>query len=70
MQFEEAELIQRIFPHIIGLIKQLKIFLQSVAKKQNVFGIFTDWPRQEFDFPDAKNFKCSTVVIVMPLVLI
>ena len=57
------------FPHIIGLIKQLKIFLQSVAKKQDVFGIFTDWPRQEFDLPDGKNFKCSTVVIVMPLVL-
>ena len=37
--------------------------LQSVAKKQDVFGIFTDWPRQEFDLPDAKNFKCSTVVI-------
>ena len=57
------------FPHIIGLIKQLKIFLQSVAKEQDVFGIFTDWPRQEFDLPGAKNFKCSTVVIVMPLVL-
>ena len=53
---------------MIGLIKQLKICLQSVAKKQDVFGIFTDWPRQEFDLPDvyAKNFKCSTVVIVMP----
>ena len=47
------------FPHIIGFIKQLKIFLQSVAKKQDVFGIFTDWPWQEFDLPDAKNFKCS-----------
>ena len=53
------------FPHTIGLIKQLKIFLQSVSKKQDVFGIFSDWPRQEFDLPDAKNFKCSTVVIVM-----
>ena len=53
---------------MIGLIKQLKICLQSVAKKQDVFGIFTDWRRQEFDLPlpDAKNFKCSTVVIVMP----
>ena len=56
--------------YIIGLIKQLKIFPQSVAKKQDVFGNFTDWPRQEFDLPDAKNFKCSTViVIVMPLML-
>ena len=58
------------FPHINGLIKQLKIFLQSVAKKQDVFRIFTDWPRQEFDLPDAKNFKCSAVVIVRLLVLI
>ena len=59
MQFEEAELIERIF---FSLVKQLNIFLQSVAKKEDVFGIFTDWPRQEFDLPDAKNFKCSTVI--------
>ena len=41
------------FPQIIGLIKELKIFLQSVAKKEDVFGIFTDWFRQEFDLPVA-----------------
>ena len=60
---EEAELIEIVSSHHWPGIKQLKIFLQSVAKKQDVFGIFTDWPRQEFDLPDAKNFECSTVVI-------
>ena len=50
LQFEEAELIERIFSSH-----------QSVAKKQDVFGIFTDWPRQEFDPPDAKNFQAVGV---------
>ena len=54
----------------LGFIKELKIFSQSITKKQDVFAIFTDWLRQEFDFPVAKNFECSTIVIVMPLVLI
>ena len=67
---KRRNLSNKYFPHINGLIKQLKIFLQSVAKKQDVFRIFTDWPRQEFDLPDAKNFKCSAVVIVRLLVLI
>ena len=31
------------FPQIVGLIKELKIFLHSVDKKQDAFGIFTDW---------------------------
>ena len=35
-----------------------------------VSGILTDWLREEFDLPVAQNFECSTVVIVMPLVLI
>ena len=41
------------FPQIIGLIKGLKIFLQSVAKMHDVFGIFSDWFRQEFGLPVA-----------------
>ena len=46
------------FPQIVELIKELKIFLQSVDKKQVVFGIFTDWNiyQQEFDFPVAKYY--------------
>ena len=41
------------FPQIVALIKELKIFLQSIDKKQDVFGIFTDWFRQEFHLPVA-----------------
>ena len=40
-------------PQIVGLIKELKIFLQSVDKKEDVFGMFTDWFRKEFDLPVA-----------------
>ena len=29
----------------------VNIFLQSVDKKQDVFGIFTNWFQQEFDLP-------------------
>ena len=52
--------------NVAWLIKEQKIFQQS--KKQDVFGLFTDWLRQEFDLPVALNLECSTVVIVMPLV--
>ena len=65
MQFEEAELIERTLSSHRWAYKTAEDFLQSVAKKQDVFGIFNDRPRQEFDLPDAKNFKCSTVVIVI-----
>ena len=41
------------FLHITGLIKGLNTFLQSVAKKQDVFGIFTEWFRKDFDLPVA-----------------
>ena len=41
------------FPQIVGLIKEQRFFLQSVHKKQDVFGIFTAWFRQEFDLPVA-----------------
>ena len=41
------------FPQIIGLIKELKIFPHSVDKKEDVFGMFTDWFRQEFDLSVA-----------------
>ena len=51
-------------------MKERKIFPQSEVKKQDVSGIFTDWLRQEFDLPLAQNSECSTVAIVMPLVLI
>ena len=51
-QFGKGE-IERIF----GLTKELKIFLQSVAKKQRVLGIFNDWSRQEFDLPVAATWS-------------
>ena len=31
-----------------------------MAKKQDVFGIFADWPWQEFDLPDAKQGRSQT----------
>ena len=66
------------FPQIVGLIKELKIFLNSVDKKQDAFGIFTNWFQQEFDLPVASldvkrnvrwNFECSVVIVTL-LVLI
>ena len=50
------------FPHIVGLIKEVDIFLHSVDKNQDAFGIFTNWFRQEFDLPVAsldvkRNFR-------------
>ena len=48
------------FPQIVGLIKEPKIFLQYVDKKQDVFGIFTDWFRQEFDLPVASLWNYLT----------
>ena len=51
------------FPlQIFGLIKELKIFLQSVHEKQDVFGIFTDWFRKEFDLPVASVLDVKTNV--------
>ena len=41
------------FPQIVGLTIELKIFPNSVDKKEDVFGTFTDWFRQEFDLPAA-----------------
>ena len=40
-------------PQIARLIKELQIFLHSVDKKEDVFGMFTDWFRQEFDLAVA-----------------
>ena len=55
--------IERIFSSHHWVYKTAEDFLQSVAKKQDVFGIFTDWPRQEFDLPDAKNFNVLSNLI-------
>ena len=49
----ERQKSNELFPLIVGFLKELKIFLQSVNKKQDVFGLFTDWVSQEFDLPVA-----------------
>ena len=52
LQFGEVE-IEQSYPsnHWAYKRAELKIFLQSAAKKEDVFGILSDWFRQDFDLP-------------------
>ena len=65
------------FPHIVGLIKELKIFLQSVDKRKTSLECLQTGFDESLIFQllpwmlkEMWNFECSTVVIVTPLVLI
>ena len=44
-----AYFVNKSFPLILGIKKEQKDCLKSIAKKQDVFGIFINWFRQEFD---------------------
>ena len=58
------------FPHIIGLIKQLKIFLQSVAKKQDVLEFLPTGLGKSLIFQMLRTLNVlRLIVIVIPLVL-
>ena len=52
------------FPQILGLVKELKIFLHSVDKKQDVFGIlptgFDVWMLKEMY---SGTFECPVVIV-------
>ena len=53
------------FSQLARLMKELKIFLYSVDKKEDVLSMFTDWFRQEFDLPvDSPDFKRNVELCV------
>ena len=65
------------FPQIVGLIKELKIFLESVDKRKTSLECLPTGFDKSLIFQllpwmlkEMWNFQCSAVVIVTPLVLI